>query len=135
MDDLIWGLQMAAVGMGVVFALLIGLMLILLLLGHLDPQPESEPHALEGAFDDDEETDREDGSSDEPQALGAGVHIDADGLDADAVAAITVAVLTHREVRRNEAAPAMRSHQPGSHLYASRWVAVGRGQQSTRRGR
>jgi hypothetical protein len=46
------------------------------------------------------------------------------------VAAITIAVLTHKSVRRREAAPAMRSYWPGSLLYASRWVASGRARQN-----
>jgi hypothetical protein len=57
-------------------------------------------------------------------------------MDADLVAAITVAVLTHKVVRRRQAAPAMRSYWPGSLLYASRWVATGRARQNrTWRGR
>jgi hypothetical protein len=44
--------------------------------------------------------------------------------------AITVAVLTHRSVQRKQAAPAMRSYWPGSILFASRWVAAGRHQQT-----
>jgi hypothetical protein len=60
------------------------------------------------------------------------------GLDPDLLAAITVAVVTHRATRRREAAPAMRSYWPGSLLYASRWVAAGRARQNygwRRRGR
>jgi hypothetical protein len=60
------------------------------------------------------------------------------GMDADLVAAIFVAVLRHKEVRRAQAAPAMRSYWPGSLLYASRWVASGRARQNgiwERRGR
>ena len=48
------------------------------------------------------------------------------------------ATLAHRAHRRREAAPAMRSYWPGSQLYASRWVAVGRARQNQswqRRGR
>jgi hypothetical protein len=58
-------------------------------------------------------------------------------MDPELAAAITVAVLTHREQRRHEAAPAMRSYWPGSLLYASRWVASGRARQnrSWQRGR
>jgi Na+-transporting methylmalonyl-CoA/oxaloacetate decarboxylase gamma subunit len=52
------------------------------------------------------------------------------GMDADLVAAITVAVLTHKAVRRHQAAPALRSYWPGSLLYASRWVATGRARQN-----
>jgi len=62
----------------------------------------------------------------------------ASALDPELVAAITVAVLTHKMIRRRQAAPAMRSYWPGSLLYASRWVATGRGRQNRswqRRGR
>jgi len=51
-------------------------------------------------------------------------------MDPDLVAAITVAVLTHKAVRRHQAAPALRSYWPGSLLYASRWVATGRARQN-----
>ena len=46
--------------------------------------------------------------------------------------------MTHRAVRRREAAPVMRSYWPGSLLYASRWVGAGRSRQNQnglRRGR
>jgi len=46
------------------------------------------------------------------------------GLDAETLSAVTVAVVTHLAVRRKEAAPAMREHQPGT--LPSRWVVVGR---------
>ena len=62
----------------------------------------------------------------------------AQGMDAELVAAIVVATLAHRALRRREAAPAMRSYWPGSLLYASRWVAAGRARQNhswQRRGR
>ena len=52
------------------------------------------------------------------------------GLDAELVAAILVATLTHRAHRRREAAPVMRSYWPGSLLYASRWLASGRARQN-----
>ncbi len=41
-------------------------------------------------------------------------------------AAMALAVLTHRAVLRKQAAPTMRSHWPGSILFANRWVAAGR---------
>ena len=56
------------------------------------------------------------------------VRIVADGLDENQVAAITVAVITHAENRRRLAAPETRAHAPGSQLFASRWLAVGRAQ-------
>ena len=52
------------------------------------------------------------------------------GLTEDQLAAITVAVLSHRDTQRHQAAPEQRAHQPGSQLYASRWVSVGRAQQT-----
>ena len=51
-------------------------------------------------------------------------------MDADLIAAIVVAVLTHKGVRRQQAAPVMRSYWPGSLLYASRWLASGRARQN-----
>lgn len=53
-----------------------------------------------------------------------------DALDPDLVAAMLIAVLTHKEVRRRQAAPALRSYWPGSLLHASRWVAAGRARQT-----
>jgi hypothetical protein len=50
------------------------------------------------------------------------------GLDAETLAAVTIAVTTHQALRRKEAAPAMRQHQPGT--LPSRWVSVGRGLQN-----
>lgn len=125
MRDITFGLQMAAVGMGIVFALLIGLMVLLLALGRLDRQPAPEPDP-EPTLEADALAELDDIDSDEP----AGVHIDADGLDPDTIAAITIAVLTHRDIRRRQAAPWTRTHTPGSHLYASRWLASGRAQQT-----
>jgi len=126
MENLGWGLQMTVLGMGLVFALLALLWgLLTLVLKFERPAGPAPVAAGEG----------------EPVA---GAEIDADvttpavvGTDADLVAAITVAVLTHKAVRRREAAPAMRSYWPGSLLYASRWVASGRARQnrSWQRGR
>ena len=108
MDNLGWGLQMTVVGMGLVFALLAALWGLLNLVLRFDAPPVLSGHATTPA----------------PAAAPAG------GMDADLVAAITVAVLTHKAVRRHQAAPAMRSYWPGSLLYASRWVATGRARQN-----
>ena len=118
MENLSWGLQMTALGMGLVFGLLALLWGLLVLVLRLD----------------------------RPPAVAAGLPAPASpppsapvpGLDAELAAAILVATLTHRAHRRREAAPAMRSYWPGSLLYASRWVAVGRARQNQswqRRGR
>ena len=108
MENLDFGLWMTAMGMGTVFLLLIVLMLVLRLLGRLDrkPVPKLEPVEAEP-------------SAGEPEAPG--------GLTEDEIAAITIAVTTHARIRRAQAAPEMRAHEPGSHLFASRWVGIGRG--------
>lgn len=108
MENLAWGVQMTAVGMGLVFALLAALWGLLSLVLRFDVPPEASARA-------------------DPAAAAA---VPNAGMDPDLVAAITVAVLTHKAVRRRQAAPAMRSYWPGSLLYASRWVATGRARQN-----
>lgn len=117
LDDLQWGLMMMVVGMGTVFALLALLMVVLMGIGRLDrKRPEPPATATPPA----------------PAAEPApAVHIVADGLDEDQMAAVTVAVMVHAENRRRLAAPETRAHRPGSQLFASRWLAVGRGREST----
>lgn len=119
MSDLIWGLQMMVVGMGVVFALLLVLMLVLMAIGRLDvakarKAAEPPPHKTPIP----------------PRTWEPVLEIKSDGLDAETIAAIAVAVSIHAENRRRLAAPETRSAQPGSQLFASRWLAVGRGQQN-----
>jgi Na+-transporting methylmalonyl-CoA/oxaloacetate decarboxylase gamma subunit len=120
MDDMLWGLQMMGVGMGTVFALLLALMGLLMLIGRLD-RPSPAPAAVENAPA--KLTLRPD-----PEG-GAAVDVDVDGtgFTADTIAAISVAVMTHAEHRRRLAAPEVRAHEPGSQVFASRWVTVGRG--------
>jgi glutaconyl-CoA/methylmalonyl-CoA decarboxylase subunit delta len=113
MENLGWGLQMTAVGMGLVFALLALLWGLLALVLRFDRAPApAAPATAEG-----------DAASVAPPAA-------ADGIDPDVVAAICVATLTHEAVLRREAAPVMRSYWPGSLLFASRWVATGRTRQA-----
>ena len=123
--DLAWGLQMMLVGMGAVFALLLLLMVVLRLTARLDrtdrdaeaDQPGGEPTAA-------------------PMTVQTGpdgstrILVDDTGLDVETVAAIAVAVMTHAEHRRRLAGPEVRAHAPGSQLFASRWVSVGRTQQT-----
>ena len=109
MSDLIWGLQMTGLGMGLVFALLATLWGLLALVQRLDGAP-AEPTAGTTV------------AAREPAATA--------GPDKDLVAAIVVATLAHRALLRREAAPVMRSYWPGSLLYASRWIAAGRTRQS-----
>jgi hypothetical protein len=87
--------------MGLVFLLLAGLWGLLALLLRLDrPEPPAaDPEAPPG----------------DPAALPAALAV-----------AIGIAVRAHRAVLRKQAAPTMRSHRPGSILFASRWVAAGR---------
>ena len=121
MNHFAWGLQMMAVGMGVVFALLLALMGVLLLIARLDRPPRPEPVATEPRGAD----------VDAPAAAAPTVTMTgADGLDADTIAAIAVAVLTHAENRRKLAAPEVRAVAPGSQLFASRWLSIGRGNQT-----
>lgn len=114
MENLSFGLTTTALGMGLVFALLILLWGMLALLGRFDRTPveeqEDEPVTAPAA------------ATAQPQATAA--------IDADALAAITIALLTHTVARRRQAAPEMRSTQPGSQIYASRWLAAGRTRQT-----
>ncbi len=53
---------------------------------------------------------------------------DAAGLEPDVLAAVVIACRAHRMARRRQAAPEMRTHQPGS--LPSRWVGTGRTRQN-----
>jgi hypothetical protein len=136
-NNLGWGLQMMVLGMGLVFMLLALLWGLLTLVLHFDRAPQDDAAGAAGgaalaAGADSAST----AGEPEPQALSRVVSVQ--GMDADLVAAILVAVVRHKEVRRAQAAPAMRSYWPGSLLYASRWVASGRSRQNNvweRRGR
>ena len=98
MDDLGFGLGVALAGLGIVFGLLLVLWLLLTVALRLDWQSAS-PLAPAGRPED---------------------------LDPRLAAAIAVAVIRHTDALRRQAAPAMRSHAPGSQLFASHWVASGR---------
>ncbi|HEY3406714.1 MAG TPA: OadG family protein [Propionicimonas sp.] len=113
MDNIGFGLWMTAMGMGTVFALLLLLMLLLRVIGWADERASRRAPVAAVA--------RTSGT----EAAG-----DADALTAEEIAAITIAVITHARVRRGQAAPAMRQVAPGSQLFASRWVAVGRSYQN-----
>jgi glutaconyl-CoA/methylmalonyl-CoA decarboxylase subunit delta len=117
MDDLVFGLRTTVLGMGIVFAVLAIVWLLLATLGPLDARDAARLAATAPA---------------EPAMAGRpSVRIEGGeaGLDPRLVAAVTVAVLRHEEARRLQAAPAMRSSWPGSLLFASRWVAAGRTRQ------
>lgn len=117
MNDLAWGLQLTAAGMGAVFALLALMMGLLYAIGRLD---RTAPVSVAAT------PDPELPMLPDPQPAAVSIATGADGLGDDALAAIAIAVITHAEVRRQQAAPAMRVHQPGSQLHQSRWVGIGR---------
>ncbi len=104
MGSLNIGIQLTVFGMGLVFLLLAVMALLITLLLRMDRTVTASP---------------------EPSAPEY-----AAGLDAEALAAISIAVTMHQAVRRKEAAPAMREYQPGT--LPSRWVNVGRTLQNTR---
>jgi sodium pump decarboxylase gamma subunit len=97
------GIQLTVFGMGLVFLLLAVMALLITLLLRFDRVEPDMKKPTESQY---------------PA-----------GLDAEALAAITIAVTMHQALRRKEAAPAMRQHQPGT--LPSRWVSVGRGLQNT----
>ena len=115
MSELQWGLGMTAAGMGLVFGLLALLWGLLTLVLRFDREPAAAPPAESAA------------------AADAGVEAPppAEGLAPELVAAIAVATLAHVAAGRRVAAPLMRSYWPGSQLFASRWVAIGRGRQNS----
>ncbi len=129
MADMGWGLQMMLLGMGTVFLMLIALMVVLILLGKTDKSPTAP--AVEAAAP---EAELESGAVGETAAVeedpNAWMTIaDASGLTPEQIAAVSVAVAVHADVRRKQAAPVHRVHAPGSRLWASRWVAMGRSSQ------
>ena len=101
MDNLEFGLGVTVAGLGIVFGMLLLLWLLLSLALRLERR--AEPAVLDAAVD--------------------------PPLDPHLIAAITVAVIRHTDALRRQAAPAMRSHAPGSLLFASHWVASGRTRQ------
>jgi len=111
-SDLVFGLRITAVGMGLVFGLLALLWAGLSLLGRLDAALPSE---------EEEEA---------PEAAGGAARVAASELDPDLLAAIAVAVGQHAALLRMQAAPEQRASQPGSLIYASRWLAAGRTRQT-----
>ncbi len=110
MENIGFGLQMTLVGMALVFGVLVLLWATLALLGRLDRSDAGGARVVEAV----------------PEAKA----MPGQALDADLLAAVTVAVVLHALSRRRQAAPEMRSTQPGSQIYASRWLAAGRTRQT-----
>jgi glutaconyl-CoA/methylmalonyl-CoA decarboxylase subunit delta len=126
MGDLAWGLQMTALGMGIVFGLLALLWGVLSVVLRLDAAPEVAVSSVARTVEAERIANAADAAIGKQVPVTPTVH----GMDADLVAAIVVATLTHKAVRRREAAPETRLYWPGSLLYASRWVASGRARQN-----
>jgi sodium pump decarboxylase gamma subunit len=121
MDDLLFGLRTALVGMAIVFSVLGIVWALLTVLMKLDARAAATKAGATPVA-----------ATTESSAAGPAptVHlVGAGDVDPRLVAAITVAILRHEEARRLQAAPAMRSYWPGSLLFASRWVAAGRTRQ------
>ena len=110
-DRLMMGVNLTILGMGLVFLLLVLLWGLLVLILRLDREP----------------TRTEMPGSPTPARQRAGRPRK---IAPELFSAIAVAVLTHQAILRKQAAPSMRSHWPGSILFASRWVAAGRHQQT-----
>jgi sodium pump decarboxylase gamma subunit len=107
------GLRITFFGLGLVFLLLALLWALMAALLRLDRPPAAQ--------------EQREPAVEQPAAQAASASTE---LEPEKLAAITIAVLTHRAVRRKQAAPAMRSHWPGTLLDASRWVAAGRTRQN-----
>jgi sodium pump decarboxylase gamma subunit len=121
--DWAWGAMMTVAGMGVVFALLIVLWALLRLIGRLDEAALRRATAIE-------QPDAVALPGPSPAPAPTVTVTGADGLDDDTIAAIAIAVIKHADIRRKQAAPEMRAAAPGSQLWASRWVSVGRALQN-----
>ncbi len=150
MDDLVFGLQVTILGMGIVFGLLALMWALLTLVLRFEHRAEARAAARAAIGDlpgaavppvaaGERETPLDASASQGAVAPGSVRLVGAPAdLDPALVAAIGVVILRHTEMRRRQAAPAMRSYWPGSLLFASRWVASGRTRQSrswTRRAR
>ena len=107
MENLGWGLQMTVLGMGLVFALLALLWVLLTLVLKLDKEEEVPVSALE--------------AQDEAENIAA-------RADDAVVAAIMIATIKHKATLRGQAAPLMRTTWPGTQ--PSRWSAAGRVRQT-----
>lgn len=136
MDNLPFGAQLTLVGMGTVFAILAALMGLLVVLVRLDRRTKITYAGDDSSAGDVTRTGATRvGAGDywhpatRDPALEAADLIAIEDLDAKSLAAVAVAVITHVEVRRREAAPAMRTNQPGTPPTTGRWLATGRGRQ------
>lgn len=118
------GVELTLYGMGLVFLLLAVLWGLIALLIRLDRPPAAgvEPAALPSEH----RVHGRSGGQGASEASASGAA--AADLDPELLAAVLIACRTHRMARRKQAAPEMRTHQPGS--LPSRWVGTGRTRQN-----
>jgi sodium pump decarboxylase gamma subunit len=124
MDNLMWGLQLTVLGMGLVFGLLAVLWGLLTRVQRLESEPAAlaAPAAAGRA--------RQDAAASASPSAASSQRATVQDMDAELVAAIMAATLARRALRRREAAPVMRSYLRGSQLHTSRWVGAGRARQN-----
>jgi sodium pump decarboxylase gamma subunit len=118
MENLAFGLNITVVGMGLVFALLLLLWLVLFLIGKIDNM----------SFMKEGEEATEEAAEPVGSFVVTGRH--AHEIEPDVLTAITIAIAAHMSSRRRQAAPSMRMTVPGSQIFASRWLAAGRTRQT-----
>ena len=128
MEHLDWGLEMTVLGMGLVFAMLALLWLILTIVLKFDKEEEVEETSVadDDAADDDAAEEAETATtavsaSDNGQTI--------DGMAADVLAAIMVAAMKHKLILWGEASPMVCTNWPGTQ--PSRWAAAGRVRQTS----
>lgn len=120
MQNLGFGLNLTAIGMGIIFGLLALLWGVLSVIGRVDASFVAREEAGEG-----EEREEGEGESQPAVEITGG-----EDLPPEVIGAIAIAVATHAALVRREAAPSQRASQPGSLLFASRWLAAGRTRQT-----
>ena len=128
MEQLEWGLEMTVLGMGLVFALLALLWLLLTIVLKLDKEDEPEEELSPQAAT--VEAERIAAIADDAVGAQTPERPTVNGMPADLVAAILVATHKHRKSMRRQAAPLVRTVWPGSQIFASRWLATGRARQT-----
>ena len=114
------GVLLTLAGMGLVFLVLALLWVLMALLMRADRRGAGQRHAPI-------ETPAQPAVPDEGETLVI-ASASAGELSPEMLSAVMVAVRMHRRVRRKQAAPAMRTHQPGA--LPSRWVGAGRASQN-----
>lgn len=118
MENLSTGIALTVVGMGLVFAVLIVLAGLMAAGLRLTERAGGEAAGQAGAPATPHHPTASEPASAQPDQQPS----------PDELAAIAIAVQLHQVVRRRQAAPAMRAHQPGA--LPSRWLVIGRARQN-----